>query len=253
MISAYGSGALTSRPWLLVTTIVAIIAAVATVAYLDRRSETGVRSDIEKYARQAQAPKSLTEFVASSLREAAERQRLLAFQSESRLSTLYTASLILTIAAVAVPFLQVGLYLRNDPIEQARKLKEIGLSGVEIAALAGRDWHLLLVGASFGLLFLAAARGILTAESKQREAYFRLTESVTRYGDLALTIEMADRTDQGEIRNVGHIREAVERIQEKLLNGPDHALRLSSEVVPESDAVADAAKAIAEALGKRPN
>jgi hypothetical protein len=128
---------------------------------------------------------SLQEVITALLDEAAKRQSALLVQSERRLNTLYKAGLSLMVSAVLVPFFQVSLYLRTDTVHLVSQLTKLGLDSKDIATLASPDWHLLLVGATFGLLFLAAARSILLAEEKQRSAYFRLAESVTYYGDLS--------------------------------------------------------------------
>jgi hypothetical protein len=87
------------------------------------------------------------------------------------------------------------MYVRTDPIVQLAELKRVGVDpriGIE---LVRRDWHLLAAGVSFGLLFLAAARGALNAEARQRALYTRESRIVAYYGDLIRALEVAARID----------------------------------------------------------
>jgi len=61
------------------------------------------------------------------------------------------------------------MYATIDPYWQLQRLKDVGIDPKDALELARRDWHLLAAGVSFGLLFLAAARGVLAAETRQRE------------------------------------------------------------------------------------
>jgi hypothetical protein len=89
------------------------------------------------------------------------------------------------LSSVLVPFVLVYLYMTLPPVAPSIT-----------AAAPQRDWHLLLAGVSFGLLFIAAARGILLAEGRQREVYAREVRETAYYGDLRRALGMAQRLDK---------------------------------------------------------
>jgi len=217
-----------------------------------RRTELRVASDVAALSIKRENAVSLSDYVLSTLEEAGGRQRLLAISAEARLQTLYTTWLGLTAAAVVAPIVMIFLYAQTDKLAQAEEAKKLGLTGAEIAVLAGRDWHLLLVGASFGLLLLGASRGVLLAESKQREAYFRLTDPITYYGDLARYLRIAVKAETDKLAT-GPTREAIGKIQESLLANTRRTEQSDDDADLKDDTATELAKAIAAVVARKPS
>lgn len=138
--------------------------------------------DLEGTASQEE---TLGDYIDGQLVAAAARQEVLVATSGSRADRLATTGFILMVSSVLIPFGLVYLYLSLEPT----------LVPFSTAA-PQRDWHLLLAGVSFGLLFIAAARGILTAEVRQREVYGREVREVAYYGDLRRALGIAQRLDR---------------------------------------------------------
>lgn len=134
-------------------------------------------------------------FIEALLGAAAERQQLSVLTAERRAGNLFRVGTLLMIVSVVVPFILVAMYLQMNPTDVATQLKALGVSPADAAKASQRDWHLLIAGVSFGLLFLAAAKGILAAESKQLELYSNEVRGATYYGDLTRALRIAERLD----------------------------------------------------------
>lgn len=150
---------------------------------------------VEELRQVAQARPSVWEATRAVLEGAGVSQRKLLVVSQSRLDTLFVLEVLLIIAAVTAPFVLVLLYARADSVEVIRRLSALkaGLGSAELAKLGARDWHLLLGGVSFGLLFLAAARGVTQANERQRQTYFRVSETIRFYEDLGSYLTLEER------------------------------------------------------------
>jgi len=102
---------------------------------------------------------SFAEHVERELRVLAERERLILVQSSGRSNWLFIVGNALILASVGAPVASLLLYLQASSPE----------------------WHLLAFGVAFGLLLLAAARGVARQEGHQRDTYFRLTMRIAEY------------------------------------------------------------------------
>jgi hypothetical protein len=160
------------------------------------------------------------QFVDALLEAASERQRLALLRSERRASNLFRIGTVLMTLSVFVPFLLVAIYYQLDPASEFLRLQKLGVLPSPAADFARRDWHLLVAGVSFGLLFLAAARGILNAEASQREMYFREMRVANYYGDLGRALKIAARVDRepGRLSKHSIADEAMRRVIVQLLD-----------------------------------
>jgi len=165
---------------------------------------------------------SLVEYIEKQLVAASARQELVVATSGARADRLANAGFILMLSSVLIPFALVYLYISLDPPSATA-----GIPGQ-------RDWHLLLAGVSFGLLFIAAARGILTAEVRQREVYGREVREVGYYGDLRRALGIAQRLDKKRGDESEAVTEEVVRKIMALLLEPDRSVPLSA--TPEAPA-----------------
>lgn len=178
------------------TTILSSLTALVTRWLEDRKRTRTLEAGIDQLERKVEEERTVVEYVKVLLELASERQRLATFSSERSARNLFWIGTILTVLSVCAPFALVALYIRTDTIGQLRELKQVGLDLRVGADLAKRDWHLLVAGVSFGLLFLAAARGVLAMETRQRELYARESRAVTYYGDLIRALQVAARLDE---------------------------------------------------------
>ncbi len=187
------------------------------LAQLDASTAARIES-IERPTRGAPAAPTLIAFAADQLYAAAERERLAVSRAERRLNSLYQIGTLLVLLSVLVPFVLVYLYVTSDPILRLQRLRGLGVDPKTLAEVSQRDWHLLVAGVSFGLLFLAAARGILNSESRQRDAYRAAAERETYYGDLSRALRIADRLAEDEHEYAEQVRNpAVRRVIDRLL------------------------------------
>lgn len=138
---------------------------------------------------------STLEHVTRILRAAVDRRRLSMLVSERRATILFRIGTGLTVLSVLVPFLLVLLYFQQTPAAEVQRLVQLGVPPKDAATLAGRDWHLLFAGVSFGLLFLAAAKGLLTAEARQRDIHDRQDRVIEAYEDALRGLNIAARLD----------------------------------------------------------
>lgn len=144
---------------------------------------------------------TLVDYVDAQLEAAVARQELAVQIAETRANNYSVMGTVLMIVSVVVPFLLVAVYLNTPPIAAAA------------SAAPQRDWHLLLAGVSFGLLFIAAARGLLLAEGRQREVYAREVQATAYYGDLRRALGMAQRLDRESPEETNAAtREVVQKI-----------------------------------------
>jgi hypothetical protein len=164
---------------------------------LQREEVETVRKEAQELEGKALLQVSLVGYTVALLDAAAKRQRESVLRSERRASGLFWVSTLLMMASVVVPFALVNMYLQGDPTETVKGLVAVGIPVAEAAKAAQRDWHLLLAGVSFGLLFIAAARGILVAEGRQRDVYAREVRETAYYGDLVRALNIAQRVDSG--------------------------------------------------------
>jgi hypothetical protein len=160
---------------------------------------------------------SLVDYIDAQLIAAAARQDVVVVTSASRADRLATTGFVLMVSSVLIPFGLVYLYLVLDPVEV--------MNGT---AAPQRDWHLLLAGVSFGLLFIAAARGILTAEGRQRDLYGREVREVAYYGDLRRALGIAQRLDRKREDDAEAATEEVVRKIMALLLERDRAVQIPS-------------------------
>jgi hypothetical protein len=188
-------------------------------ALLFWRTRKSIYAEVGNLENKAEKEISIVGFTETLLSAAAERQQLSVITAERRAGNLFRVGTLLMIVSVVVPFILVAMYLQTDPATIVTSLKSLGVSPADAAKAAQRDWHLLVAGVSFGLLFLAAAKGILAAESKQLEIYSNEVRGSTYYGDLSRALKIAERLD-AERKNSKHsiTEEVVRKIIVNLLD-----------------------------------
>jgi hypothetical protein len=205
---------LTIGATLSVTIVAAVLAHV-----MSRKDEAQALGKAQELEKSAESQQDLAAYVDNVLAAASERQRAAVSKADRRAGALSMMGTMLMVMAVVVPFGMVALYLRIDPAVTAKQLVQAGVPAAEAAKAAQPDWHLLLAGVSFGLLFIASARGIFLAESRQREVYTREMREATYYGDLSRALGIAQRLDIPPIepRKEKHTRNAAQTIMALLL------------------------------------
>lgn len=200
----------------------AIIVQLAAANLRARRDEAIAAEidEIERPTAQGENESNLIAVATDLVYAAAKRERLSLDRAERRISRLYQLGTVLVVLSALVPFVLVMLYLETDPLLRIAQLQKVGVVDAKaLVEVAQRDWHLLLAGVSFGLLFLAAARGIFQSEVRQREAYQTAARWEAYYGDLSRGLRIADRLAREESEYGDRVRgEAVRRVIDRLLD-----------------------------------
>lgn len=189
-------------------------------------SRTDARSKATASALEAKAEKeeTLVDYVEAQLVAAAARQELGVQKAGVRAERLASVGFLLMLSSVIVPFVLVYLYATLPPAAPPTA-----------GAAPQRDWHLLLAGVSFGLLFIAAARGILLAEGRQREVYAREVRETVYYGDLRRALGMAQRLDRENTDEKASVtREVIRKVMALMLErgGRDGAAAAAADTPP---------------------
>ena len=217
-----------------------------------RQAEDELEVSIRAAEDRAKTPRPLVESLGDMLSAASNRQSLLLLKSERRLQRLYTLGTWLITLSVLVPFLLVWVYWSWNPIDVLSRLKAAGVSPADASDIAHRDWHVLAAGVSFGLLFLAAARGVIGSEARHRDTYFLLNRRVSYYADLNSALQMADQLANHEQADKAVRIEAVKRVISQLLESA--RIQGADPIVfapPETDnVVPEAIKGLAALVGK---
>ena len=157
----------------------------------------------------AQAEEKLfSELLAAELHTVTERMRLNMVTSQNRADNLYALGVFLMVASVFAPVVSAVVYLFTDPLGDATLQ---GLSTLResfggslpdgLTVSVQRDWRLLLGGISFGFLFLAAARGLMTQHTRQTATYFNLANEVAHYENLKAIIRLRIKAASSTVGN----------------------------------------------------
>ena len=195
----------------------------------NRRKEEAKHRKIQELAEEADRAEGLIDFVEKKLAETSERENLIMSRATERASKLFWVGILITCFSLAAPFISLHYYLITDQlnISQERvqflsELKEklqITLDAHPISL--GRDWHILVLGPSIGLIFLAVAAGILRQEARQMDHYFKLGPRITYYRNLVTALKIYERRSKEQ--DVA-VRKHVESFfLEKFAAGPPEA------------------------------
>ncbi len=230
VLVAYGSRLADNTGWNFLadllwfaTLILSILAAGSLLPFL-QRDTSAARKTAEVLETTAESRETLVEYVEAQLKAAAARQEVAVQTAESRANRLSSVGFLLMVCSVLVPFALVYLYMTLPPTVPSAA-----------GATPQRDWHLLLAGVSLGLLFIAAARGILLVEGRQREVYAREVRETAYYGDLRRALGMAQRldkkrNDEGEAATEVVVRKIMALMLER--GGGPEPLPAPAEVAP---------------------
>ena len=108
----------------------------------------------------------------------------------------------------------------DETVLSLMQLKDIGVPLGNVSLTTQRDWRVLASGLSFGLLFLAAARGILRQEVQQRDDYFKLERHMSYYENLMSALRIEDRLSREEKEPPAEIRKRIEVVIDRLMEKP---------------------------------
>jgi hypothetical protein len=186
------------------------------ISSISQRKRTHeIELNIQTLEKESESEETISDFVQNVLESASQRQQLLMLQSERRSGILFKIGVTLMTISVFAPLILLGAYITIDPFSSLLQLQSLGVETKDLANHLQRDWHLLASGVAFGLLFLAAARGLLAQEAKQRATYFRVSESITFYKDLIGGLRIARRCDKKGDNELSKI--VLQRILQALL------------------------------------
>lgn len=197
---------------------IATLASVIATWLAGRSKIEGLNVELKALEARDQQPETTTEYVTRLLLTAADRRQLSMYRSERRANVLFRIGTGLMVLSVLVPFLLVLLYFQQTPSSELQKVIQLGVAPKDAVSLMSRDWHLLVAGVSFGLLFLAAAKGLLNAEARQRHVHDSQEQIVEAYADIIRGLAIAARLDNSAIGSSGpSSSEAVRRTARLLL------------------------------------
>lgn len=183
-----------------------------------KTQEAAIEEKIKIREEKATSKVSLIDFIKVELNVATERERLTMILAQSRSNRLYFIGIILMILSVFAPIASIFIYVTMNPLEPIEQLKALGLAPTNISNLPQKDWHILISGISFGLLFLAAARGIFRQEEQQRSTYFKLGRRITFYENIVSALRINNQLYK---ENEGpENTKLIEKIIDKLVEIP---------------------------------
>ena len=167
------------------------------------------------------------EFLEDQIELNVRRDRISMLRAEQRADNLFNIGRALMVISVVAPLATAATYVLLPPLPESAVLNIVRLKtelgalpeGVQIAV--NRDWKLLFAGVSVGFLFLAAARGVMTQQSKESETFFLLTEKLAESERLVSVLKIRMRgSPDGRVPS-----ELADDIVRKLLE-PRQALRV---------------------------
>jgi hypothetical protein len=235
----------------------AIFIEVAKSSIKSRREENQLRERLKTQGDAIESTQATTAGLLDSavpiLENASDQQRLLLVKSEARLQRLYSLGTVLLVLSVLVPFVLVTIYLSTNTLDALAQLIKAGVDPKTASEVARRDWHLLVAGVSFGLLFLASARAIVAAEARHRETYFALSRRVNYYADMSSALRLADRLDSDSKADGATRQQAVRLLINQLLVGVKNQGADGVLTPPDNDnSIPEVVKALAALTGKEP-
>jgi hypothetical protein len=201
----------------------------------------------------AEPPAGLLDFATTQINGMAAREKLTMLKAERDANRLTALGTLLTVVSVFAPLAATYLYTSMEPLPATtvaglvRLRQEIGSAPSWENVTIARDWHVLAGGLSLGFLFLAAARGVLRLESRNRAAALMLSRRVSHYerlvGILHVRAKVAGETDRMLAQVVSDVLTAVEK--------PPDIDQLGAEADETSNAVKEHITAIAELFKKQ--
>lgn len=151
---------------------------------------------------------TIADYVATLLRDAEDHPRLLMKMFLKRSNGLFRISAAFSTASIFFPMIAAIAYVAYRPGGQA-------------------DWHLLAAGLSFGLLFIAAARGLAAQDARQRSIYLAFEQRITYYRHLIAAVRIAHRLENESDKHEAGT--AIGGIIEKLMTSGHAKLDLGDE------------------------
>lgn len=155
---------------------------------IERERESAIEekeAQIVRFETTPPAKEDLLQTLRRHIKIAVSREEVSMLRAEARANNLFGIGRAFLIASILGPVAAALLYWWVDPVtpETVAQLKDLhqalgpdAFKGVTLSA--NRDWRILLAGVSFGLLFLAAARGLLNQQAKEAATYFKLEEKI---------------------------------------------------------------------------
>jgi hypothetical protein len=155
---------------------------------IERERESAIEekeAQIVRFEETPPAQEDLLQALRRHIKIAVRREEVSMLRAEARANNLFGIGRAFLIASILGPVAAALLYWWVDPItpDSVARFKELhqalgpdAFKGVTLTV--SRDWRILLAGVSFGLLFLAAARGLLTQQAKEAATYFKLEERI---------------------------------------------------------------------------
>lgn len=196
----------------------------------------GQQTKIKELERAPKADLGLLTFIEQQLNLTIERERLTMLAAHTRAQRLASVGTIVLLLSLLAPLISTLTYVNTvptaDEIRTAQAVtKDAKMTPDQLSKVLGPDWRVLLSGLSFGLLLLAAARGIMKQEQQQREMYFRVAQRVTSFENMVSALRISDRLEkEGQS---WQLPSTLELIVARLLN-PDPLVYHSAQEKEES-------------------
>lgn len=146
------------------------------------------RLDAEAAATETPESGNLQSFLETQLSDVVARSRESMVLADGRADRLFRIGVTLIVCALFAPAVSAVLYYSAEQISpstldalRAVAERTDGALPEGITMSLGRDWRVLIAGASFGFLFLAAAQAMLSQHRRQSEIYSQLESTVAMY------------------------------------------------------------------------
>ena len=213
--------------WLSIV-LLSLLALIVSVSFAVYRMNLKIKEKTQELEKGKNTLKEITEmveFVETVLKVASLREEVAMSQAQGRSARLFIIGSFLMVLSVFAPFGSAIIYWQMEPINEEvvlhlEQLKDkTGMVPGQESVSFKKDWRILFSGLSFGFLFLAAARGILKQEARQSSTYFKTSERVTYYENLARALLINERLHQ-EDAGKSERDKLIKRIIERLFSTP---------------------------------
>ncbi|TQV80247.1 hypothetical protein [Aliikangiella coralliicola] len=189
---------------------------------LVKKQEKKISAVIEKETNESleETPQNLKSAIENELNLLLEKEKLSMLSTKQKSNTLFIISTLFMVLSVFSPILSFSIYVSLEPITDSmisalERIKSIGPSVSFDSVSSTRDWRIIAGGVSLGLLFLAAARGLVRQESYMRRMYLIFASKIAELESLLAVVRISNKFCNS--RNINKDEELTSLILSKLI------------------------------------
>lgn len=202
---------------------------------------------IEQLKAASEAQESLDVYIQKRIEVVSEKTRLELLKVEKRSNGVYRLAVFFTSFSVLAPIGAIVVYISVDPMNQYifqdRLIENLSyLGGVmtitpELNLNPQRDWRILLVGISFGFLFLAAARELLRIQMQLNSRLNYLTSEISYFENVIEAFRISIKAKEANNYDLDSKKVLEKIIQRLSFYAIEPSIPSLKENVKESDSI----------------